>query len=63
MIFGSYIFSQYFKVSNTYLVWANIIFFAVETLTLLTVYYLAIKQEEVTDTRTLAYLTNSINKS
>lgn len=59
---GSYVFQAHFKVSVRYIVWANIIFFVAESLTLLIIFYFAVKQEEVTDTRTLATLTNSIHK-
>lgn len=62
MAFGSYIFSVYFKVTTKYLVMANLIFFVVESLTLLTIFFFAVKQEEVRDTRTLSDLTNRINK-
>lgn len=59
---GSYVFQAHFKVSIRYIVWANLIFFVAESLTLLIIFYFAVKQEEVTDTRTLATLTNSIHK-
>jgi len=62
MVFGSYIFGKYFSVSLRYLVVANLIFFVTESLVLLTIFVYAVKQEEVTDTRTLAKLTNSITR-
>jgi len=62
MAIGSYIFSAYFAVSTSYLVWANILFFFIQSAVLITIFLFAVKQEEVTDTRTLAALTNSINK-
>jgi len=60
MAFGSYIFSAYFAVTTRYLVCANIMFFVVESCVLLFIFLYAVKQEEVTDTRTLARLVNSI---
>lgn len=62
MAIGSYIFSIYFKVSTTYLIWANILFFVIESLVLFTIFIYAVRQEEVTDTRTIAMLINSIAK-
>jgi len=62
MAFGSYMFSTYFAVSTRYLVWANICFFFIQSAVLITIFLFAVKQEEVTDTRTLAALTNSINR-
>ena len=60
MAFGSYIFANYFAVTVKYLVMANILFFVAESCVLLMIFLYAVKQEEVTDTRTLARLVNSI---
>jgi hypothetical protein len=62
MAIGSYIFSIYFKVSTRYLIVANILFFVIESLVLFTIFIYAVRQEEVTDTRTIAMLTNRIGK-
>ena len=62
MVLGSFIFSKYFAVSTKFLITGNVWFFVVESLTLLTVFMYAVKQEEICDIRTLADLTNRMNQ-
>ena len=48
--------------SLSYILWANIIFFLLETFCLLLITYYCFKQEEVRDCQKLALLTNTIKK-
>ena len=59
---GSYLGATYFKVNVNFIVWANVVFFVVQTVALGVICFFCLKQEEVRDCVRLCTLTNCMRE-